>query len=66
MARCASVGLIMLAAFAAGCRENRTPIGLLPENGAGGWHRTSLREVTVSEAPDPVPRSEVTRLETAE
>jgi len=55
-----------MAALAAGCRENRTPFGLLPENAAGGWHRTSLVETPVSEAPDPVPRNAVTRLETAD
>ena len=47
------------------CRDS-TPLRLLPETAAGGWRRTSLQETPVSEAPDPVPRTEVTRLETGE
>ena len=36
-----------------------------PETAAGGWRRASLRDVPVSEAPDPVPRTAVERLQTA-
>jgi hypothetical protein len=59
---------ILLAALAAlaACRDNTAPIGLLPESAAGGWRRTSLRRTPVSEAPDPVPRNAVTRLETGD
>ncbi len=55
-----------IAAWAVGCRDNTAPLGLLPETAAGGWRRTSLRRTPVSDAPDPVPRSAVTRLETAD
>lgn len=48
------------------CRENTAPLRLLPESMAGGWRRTSLREMPVSDAPDPVPRTAVTRLETGD
>ena len=58
--------LANLIALAGACRENTAPLGLLPEEVAGGWRRTNLRQTPVSEAPDPVPRSAVTRLETAE
>ena len=66
-----SSGMIARAAFAAllfaltACRENSAPLRLLPDSMAGGWRRTSLRDVPVSEAPDPVPRTAVTRFETA-
>jgi len=59
----AAAGLMILAAA---CRENTTPLSLLPPDVAGGWRRTSLSQTPVSDAPDPVPRSAVTRLETAE
>jgi hypothetical protein len=48
------------------CREKAPPPELLPETVANAWRRTSLREAPVSEAPDPVPRSSVNRLQTAE
>jgi hypothetical protein len=41
-------------------------MGLLHETAAGGWRRASLRRTPVSEAPDPVPRSAVKHLETAD
>jgi hypothetical protein len=46
------------------CRQSRPLAALLPET-IGAWRRTSLSETPVSEAPDPVPRSSVKRLETA-
>jgi hypothetical protein len=66
MTQRAWIGLASLVALAAACRENTAPLGLLPEKMAGGWHRTSLRETPVDEAPDPVPRNAVSRLETAQ
>jgi hypothetical protein len=36
-----------------------------PENVAGGWKRKERREVGVSEAPDPVPRTSVRSVEIA-
>jgi len=49
----------------AGCGGNRPLPTLLPETVAGGWRRSSLQELPASEAPDPVPRTSVKRLETA-
>jgi hypothetical protein len=66
MAPRALLSIAILLALAAACRENTAPLGLLPENAAGGWRRTSLSRTPVSEAPDPVPRTAVTRLETAQ
>src|ERR1017187_3189162 len=47
------------------CRKESPPPDLLPETVAAVWRRSSLRELPVSEAPDPVPRMSVLRLETA-
>jgi hypothetical protein len=66
MAHRAWIGLASLLALGGACRENTAPLGLLPERAAGGWRRISLRQTPVSEAPDPVPRNAVTRLETAQ
>jgi len=41
------------------------PSNLFPENAAGGWHRTALSEPSLSDAPDPVPRTAVERLAVA-
>jgi len=37
-----------------------------PETMAGVWHRTELRQPSLSDVPDPVPRSEVRRFVLAE
>lgn len=37
---------------------------LFPEN-AGLWHRTSMRELTPAEAPDPVPPASIRRIRAA-
>jgi hypothetical protein len=47
------------------CRDKAPLPELLPETVANVWHRNSLRETPVSEAPDPVPRTSVNRLQTA-
>ena len=57
---------IVAAALAVSCGRNSAPLRLLPETVAGGWRRTGLREISVSDAPDPVPRNAVTRLEAAQ
>lgn len=54
-----------LALALSACREKTTMPALLPETVAGGWRRSSLEETPVSEAPDPVPRTSVRRLQTA-
>jgi len=54
------------AALLAGCAKPRAPkVEVFPETVAGVWHRRELRDVPVSDAPDPVPRSGVERLEVA-
>jgi hypothetical protein len=35
---------------------------MFPESAAGGWRRTSLRELPAPESPGPVPRAAVERL----
>ena len=48
----------------AGCqRRVELPADLFPADAGGGWHRVASREVPASEAPDPVPRNEIDRLE---
>lgn len=61
----ASPFVILLAALAACQKPAALPPGLFPENAAGGWRRTAVRETPVSEAPDPVPRTSVDRLAVA-
>lgn len=47
------------------CRNSPMP-DLLPETVAGVWRRVAVREMAPSESPDPVPRTAVRRLETAQ
>jgi hypothetical protein len=48
----------------AGCHGTvALPPNLFPATAAGGWRLVVAREVPVSEAPDPVPRNEIERLE---
>ena len=47
-----------------GCGKRAPAIDMFPETVAG-WKRTWLRDVPVSEAPDPAPRTSVTRLQAA-
>jgi hypothetical protein len=57
---------ILVVGAAAGCRRNSAPApDLFPATVAGVWQRTAAREMPVSEAPDPVPRTSVERLLTA-
>jgi hypothetical protein len=58
---------LALLTLALGCRKESTlPPDLFPESTAGGWRRTAVRSVPVSESPDPVPRNEVEDLREAE
>jgi len=51
----------------AGCGGAREPaVEPFPDTVAGVWRCTERRQVPVSEAPDPVPRTAVRRLEVAE
>ena len=54
-----------LALAVSACRRSTAPVEVFPETVAGVWHRTSLRDAPVSDAPDPVPRTSVVRLRTA-
>jgi len=58
--------IVVLIASLAACRKPAAlPANLFPETAAGGWRRTSMREMPVSESPDPVPRTSVDRLAAA-
>jgi hypothetical protein len=58
---------LALTALLAGCGQTRRPaVEPFPETVDGGWLRKDRRDVPVSEAPDPVPRTAVRRLEIAE
>ncbi len=47
------------------CRQSAPPFDPFPDTVAGVWRRTSMLDPPVSEAPDPVPRTSVTRLRAA-
>jgi hypothetical protein len=57
--------LLWIAWALAACRGKLSSIDVFPENIGGVWRRTSLRDMPISEAPDPVPRTSVRRLQTA-
>ena len=47
----------------AACGEKaEIPASLFPQNAAGGWNLTAVRDMALSDAPDPVPRNSVERL----
>jgi len=48
----------------AACRP-AAPLNLFPETVGGVWKRTAVREASVPEPPDPVPRTSVMQVETA-
>jgi hypothetical protein len=61
-----TVSSLFIAGLLAACRSAAPlPPDLFPQNAAGGWTRTSMREASVSESPDPVPRSAVDRFAVA-
>ena len=49
----------------AACRRAGPPPDLFPKAAAGGWRLSGLRTLSVSEAPDPVPRSFAARFQIA-
>jgi hypothetical protein len=58
---------IGLACLLSGCGgRRRTVVEVFPETVAGSWRRKQRREAPLAEAPDPVPRTAVRRLEIAE
>jgi hypothetical protein len=57
---------IVLTLALSGCgKEAELPPDLFPETVAGVWRRGEMRDMPVSESPDPVPRNEVERLREA-
>lgn len=56
---------IFAALVLAACRDSAPLFDPFPDTVAGVWRRTALRDLPVSEAPDPVPRTSVRRLRTA-
>ncbi len=56
---------VWMALLFCGCRQSSPPLPIFPEMVAGIWRRTALREVPVSEAPDPISRTSVNRLQAA-
>ena len=56
---------LALAVLAACNGAAQLPPGIFPDVAAGGWRRTALHDLPVSEAPDPVPRTSVNRLAVA-
>jgi hypothetical protein len=55
---------LLLPLFSAACRKSEPPPDLFTDT-VGAWHRTSLRAADASEAPDPVPRTAIDRLQIA-
>jgi hypothetical protein len=47
------------------CHRTAAPMDVFPET-IGAWKRTSLRDLPISEAPDPIPRSTVRRAQLAD
>jgi hypothetical protein len=45
--------------------KHDAPLDVFPDAVAGVWHRVELRDVPVSESPDPVPRTAVKRVQFA-
>jgi hypothetical protein len=56
---------MMLAILSSACGRVAPMPDLFPQVVAGVWHRTALRDLPVSESPDPVPRNSVDRIQTA-
>lgn len=56
---------LLLALAACACGTRRAAVTVFPETVAD-WKRTSLRELPVSETPDPIPRNSVVRVQAAE
>ena len=54
----------LASSYAVSCHRTPAP-DLFPPVVAGAWRRTSLANVPVSDAPDPVPRTSVERLQVA-
>lgn len=55
---------LWLAAGSIACRRT-PPLDLFPPTVAGVWRRTEVHELSAADAPDPVPRTVINRLQTA-
>jgi hypothetical protein len=53
---------VLALALAACSAKHEPPVNAFPDTVAGIWHRVELRELPVSESPDPVPRTAVKRV----
>jgi hypothetical protein len=56
---------LWVAAGTVACRRAAPAPDLFPATVAGVWHRTGLRELSAGDAPDPVPRTVINRLQAA-
>ena len=56
---------LWLALAYSGCGRGSPPPDLFPPAVAGGWRRTALENLGASDAPDPVPRTVINRLQAA-
>jgi len=52
--------------FASCGKQPELPPDLFPQTAAGVWRRGEVRDLPVSESPDPVPRNEIDRLRQAD
>ncbi|MGA2144924.1 MAG: hypothetical protein ABSH49_08175 [Bryobacteraceae bacterium] len=58
----AAAGFVAASAGIACRKPASVPPNIFPENASGGWRRTDRRRLSISEAPDPVPRNEIDSL----
>jgi hypothetical protein len=56
---------LLLTGALGACGRREATVQVLPD-ALAGWKRTSWREVAVSDAPDPVPRNSVVRVQAAD
>jgi len=56
---------LWLSAGLVACGRSAPPPNLFPSTVAGVWRRTEMREVSAGDAPDPVPRTVINRLQEA-
>jgi hypothetical protein len=56
---------IAFSAALAACGKPKAPMDVFPET-VGPWKRTALRDLPVSESPDPVPRTSISRGQVAD
>jgi hypothetical protein len=57
---------LFLAPLLGGCAKPAAPLDAFPETVAGVWRRTSLHDIPISDAPDPVSRTAVASIRAAE